>query len=155
MLLLALIGSGSSPQARFVDVGDGVRLEVLDWGGTGRAIILLAGSGNTGHIWEDFAPKLSDGCHVYAITRRGYGASSKPERGYSVPELAEDDWRVIQALTITKPVVVGHSRAGSELSFLGQKHSPELGALVYLDANADPMDSLGATPSFGRSPSKA
>lgn len=30
--------------------------------------------------------------------------------------------------------------AGSELSFLGQKHSPRLAALIYLDANADPMD---------------
>ena len=77
---------------------------------------------------------------MYAITRRGYGASSKPERGYSVPELAEDDWRVIPAIKVTKPVVVGHSMAGSELSFLGQKHSPELGALAYFDANADPMD---------------
>jgi pimeloyl-ACP methyl ester carboxylesterase len=30
--------------------------------------------------------------------------------------------------------------AGSELSYLGQKHSPQLGGLVYLDAIADPMD---------------
>src|SRR5258708_12948689 len=30
--------------------------------------------------------------------------------------------------------------AGSEVSFLGQKHSSQLGALVYLDANADPID---------------
>lgn len=30
--------------------------------------------------------------------------------------------------------------AGSEVSFLGQKHSPDLAALIYLDGNADPMD---------------
>ena len=78
--------------------------------------------------------------HVYGITRRGYGASPKPERGYSTPELAEDDWRVIQALKLQKPFVIGHSMAGSEMTFLAQKHSSELAALVYLDANADPMD---------------
>lgn len=128
------------PNVRFVEVGDGVKIEVLDWGGTGRPVILLAGSGNTGHVFEDFAPKLADCCHVYAITRRGYGLSSKPERGYSVPELAEDIWRVIESCKISKPMVVGHSMAGSELSFLGQKHSRELSGLVYLDANGDPMD---------------
>jgi len=77
---------------------------------------------------------------VYAITRRGYGASSKPERGYSVPDLAEDIFRVMQSLKIVKPVLIGHSMAGSELSFLGQRISPELGGLIYLDANADPAD---------------
>jgi pimeloyl-ACP methyl ester carboxylesterase len=30
--------------------------------------------------------------------------------------------------------------AGSEMTFLAQQHSSELAALVYLDANADPMD---------------
>jgi pimeloyl-ACP methyl ester carboxylesterase len=138
--LLGLATFAAEPTVQFVDVGDGVKLEVLDWGGTGRPIILLAGSGNTAHIYEDFAPQLRDSGHVYGITRRGYGMSSKPERGYSVPELSEDVWRVIQALKLSKPVVVGHSMAGSELSFLGQKHSAQLGALIYLDANADPMD---------------
>jgi non-heme chloroperoxidase len=135
-----LTAGAAEPQVRFVDVGDSVRIEVLDWAGAGRPVVLLAGSGNSGHVFEDFAPKLADCCHVYAITRRGYGLSSKPERGYSVPELAEDIWRVIESLKIAKPVVVGHSMAGSELSFLGQKHSAELGGLVYLDANGDPMD---------------
>src|SRR5919108_1498867 len=58
---------------RFVAVDDGVRLEVLDWGGSGRPIVLLAGGGNTAHVFDDFAPTLSDRGHVYGITRRGYG----------------------------------------------------------------------------------
>lgn len=139
-LLFGFVASAAEPQVQFVQVGDGVKLEVLDWGGTGRPIILLAGSGNTAHIYEDFAPKLTNLGHVYGITRRGYGLSSKPERGYSVPELSEDVWRVVQSLKLSKPVVIGHSMAGSELSFLGQKHSAQLGGLIYLDANADPMD---------------
>lgn len=139
-LVLSLSALAAEPVVRFIEVGDGVKLEVLDWGGTGRAVILLAGSGNTGHVYEEFAPKLADCCHVYAITRRGYGVSSKPERGYSVPDLAEDIFRVMQSLKIVKPVLIGHSMAGSELSFLGQRMSPELGGLIYLDANADPAD---------------
>ena len=140
LFALAATTYAAEPTTTLVNVGDGVKVEVVDWGGSGRPLILLAGSGNSAHVYEDFALKLLDTCHVYGITRRGYGLSSKPERGYSVPELAEDVWRVIQSLHIAKPVVVGHSMAGSELSFLGQKHSPDLAALIYLDGNADPMD---------------
>src|SRR6266567_4975052 len=103
LALLPLIARAAELQVHFVDVGDGVKIEVLDWGSSGRPVVLLAGSGNTGHVFEDFAPKLADCCHVYAITRRGYGSSSKPERGYSVPELAEDVWRVIESLKLLKP----------------------------------------------------
>jgi hypothetical protein len=65
-----------SPHAvRFVSVGDGVRLEVLDWAGSGKAVVLLAGGGDTAHVFDDFAPKLTTHNHVYGITRRGFGAS--------------------------------------------------------------------------------
>ena len=141
MVLLSAVPE-SQPQSQFIDVGDGVKVEVLDWGGSGRPLLLLPGSGNTAHVFEDFAPKLIACCrvHVYGVTRRGFGLSSKPERGYSTPDLAEDDWRIIQALKLKKPVVIGHSMAGSEMTFLAQQHSSELAGLVYLDANADPMD---------------
>src|SRR5690349_3687441 len=72
----------SSHEAQCVTVGDHVRLEVLDWGGTGTPIVLLAGLGNTAHVYDDFAPKLAASYHVYGITRRGFGASSVPTAGY-------------------------------------------------------------------------
>src|SRR6266478_5089358 len=66
----------SKHAVQFVTVEKDVRLEVLDWGGTGRAVVLLTGSGNTAHVFDDFAEKLSPKYHVYGITRRGFGASS-------------------------------------------------------------------------------
>src|ERR1051325_2998264 len=65
----------SSHTARFVSVGDGVRLEVLDWGGSGRPLVLIPGGGDTAHVFDDFAPKLTASFHVYGITRRGFGRS--------------------------------------------------------------------------------
>ena len=55
-----------------------MKLEVLDWGGSGRGLVLLAGLGSTAHVYDDFAPKLTSEYHVYGITRRGFGASSAP-----------------------------------------------------------------------------
>jgi pimeloyl-ACP methyl ester carboxylesterase len=125
---------------QFVTVEDGVQLEVLDWGGTGRAVVLLAGLGWTAHVFDDFAPKLTESYHVYGITRRGYGASSKPTTGYTEERLTEDDLKVFDALKLVAPIVVGHSIAGNELSTLGIHHYHRIGGLVYLDALNDGAD---------------
>ena len=60
----------SPHQVRFVSVDTSVRLEVLDWGGSGRPI-LFVGCYLTAHVYDNIAPKLTDQFHVYAITRRG------------------------------------------------------------------------------------
>src|SRR6202007_2343773 len=109
----------SKHTVHFVTVEEGVQLEVLDWGGSGRPLVLLAGLGFTAHVFDGFAEKLTDSYHVYGITRRGYGASSQPVSGYTEQRLAEDDLRVFDALKLTAPVVGGHSVAGNELSELG------------------------------------
>ena len=88
-----------------VPVDKNVRLEVLDWGGPGRPVILLAGLGNTAHVFDDFAPKLARSYHVYGITRRGYGASSCPDDGYTAERLAEDVLAVIDSLNLDRPVL--------------------------------------------------
>ena len=126
----------SPHRVQFVTVAEGVRLEVLDWGGSGRPVVLLAGY-LTGHAYDDFAPKLTDIAHVYGITRRGLGASSKPSSGYTARESAEDVVRVLDALKLEKPVLAGHSFGGQDLSVLGATHPDRMAGLVYLDSAED------------------
>ena len=124
----------SSHTIQFVTVDDNVTLEVLDWGGSGRPLVLLTGLGNTAHIFDDFAPKLTSAYHVYGITRRGYGASSVPATGYSADRLGDDVLAVLDALKLERPVLVGHSIAGEELSSIGTRHPERVAGLIYLDA---------------------
>lgn len=119
---------------QFVTVDENVKLEVLDWGGSGRPLVLLAGLGNTAHIFDDFAPKLTSEYHVYGITRRGYGNSSSPLSGYSADRLGDDVLAVLDALKLNRPVLVGHSIAGEELSSVETRHPERVAGLVYLDA---------------------
>jgi pimeloyl-ACP methyl ester carboxylesterase len=130
----------SNHKIQFVNVEEGVDLEVLDWGGAGRPLVLLAGLGWTAHVFDDFAPKLTDAYHLYGITRRGYGASSKPASGYTEERLAEDDLKVVDSLNLAMPIVAGHSIAGNELSTLGIHHYDRIAGLVYLDALNDGAD---------------
>jgi non-heme chloroperoxidase len=127
----------SSPSVQFVSVGQYVRLEVLDWGGTGRPMIFLSGLGDTAHDFEAFAKKFTANYHVYGITRRGFGESSKPapEIGnYSADRLGDDVLAVIDALRLDRSILVGHSIAGEELSSIGSRHPEKVAGLIYLDA---------------------
>jgi non-heme chloroperoxidase len=126
----------SRHKVQFVEVEKDVRLEVLDWGRTGRPVVLLGGY-TTAHIFDEIAPKLARAGHVYAITRRGLGASSKPAHGYTARESGEDVIHVLDALKLEKPVLIGYSFGGQDLSMLGAEHPERIGALVYLDSAED------------------
>src|SRR5580704_16087389 len=106
----------SKHRVQFVTLEDSVQLEVLDWGGAGQPLMLLAGSGNTAHVFDGFAEKLTDLYHVYGITRRGYGASGRPTFGFTAQRLAEDVLRVLDSLHLGKAVLAGHSLGGHELT---------------------------------------
>lgn len=125
---------------RFVPVDTDVQLEVLDWGGSGQAIILLAGLGDTAHVFDEFAPMLSARYRVLGVTRRGHGRSSAAPTGYGFARLADDIARVIDGLGVRRPVVIGHSFAGEELHVLGARHADKIAGLVYIDAAFDRGD---------------
>jgi non-heme chloroperoxidase len=124
----------SPHSAQFVSVERDVKLEVLDWGGSGRALVFIPGLGNTAHIFDQFAPKFTGQFHVYGITRRGFGSSSAPGAGYSADRLGDDVLAVLDSLKIAKPVLVGHSLGGEELSSVGSRHPKRVDGLIYLDA---------------------
>jgi pimeloyl-ACP methyl ester carboxylesterase len=121
-------------KTQFVSVQPDVKLEVLDWGGTGRNLVLLAGGGSTAHVFDSFGPKLAAHYHVIGITRRGAGQSSAPQTGYDPRRLGDDVVAVLDALHIADPVLVGHSIAGEELSAISTYHPGRAAALIYLDA---------------------
>lgn len=134
-----------APPVTFVTVAPGVQLEVLDWGGTGRTIVLLAGLGAGGHVFNDFAPKLAAHYRVIGISRRGYGASSIPSTGYRTDSLADDVLAVLDSLKIAKPVLAGWSFGGAEMSSIASRAPERVSGLVYLDAGY-PYAYYDATP---------
>lgn len=126
-----------SHAVRLIPVDSGVKLEVLDWGGSGRPIVFLTGLGNNAHVFDFFAPKFTPKYHVYGITRRGYGESSHPVpagNNYSADRLGDDILAVMDSLKLVRPVLVGHSIAGEEMSSIGSRHPDRVAGLVYLDA---------------------
>jgi pimeloyl-ACP methyl ester carboxylesterase len=85
-------------------------------------------------VFDNFAPKLAAGYHVYGITRRGFGPSSIPAEGYGADRLGDDVLAVLDSLKLKRPVLVGHSLGGEELSSVGSRYPERVAGLVYLDA---------------------
>ena len=90
-------------KVRFVKVAPGVELEVLDWGGTGKAMVLLTGLGDNAHVYDQFAFQFTDYFHVIGITRRGFLPSSQPRNGYDVPTRARTTSRSSMPWASTRP----------------------------------------------------
>ena len=133
----ASAADASPHKIRFVTVQHGVRLEVLDWGGSGPPLIFLAGLGATAHDFDAFAPRFMHRHHVYGITRRGFGASDKPRptiANYSADRLGNDVLAAMDALHVVRPVLVGHSIAGGELSSIATRYPQKIAGLIYLEA---------------------
>jgi non-heme chloroperoxidase len=128
----------TSHLVQFVTVQPDVKVEVVDFGGpsTGerKVIVLLAGMGATAHAFDEFAPKLAKTHRVFGVTRRGFGSSSVPASGYGADRLGDDVLAVMDALKLTKPILVGHSLGGEELSSIGSRQPERVSGLVYLDA---------------------
>lgn len=77
-------------------------------GGSGPAVVLLHGFGDTGDMWTPLATELARNHRVVAPDLRGIGLSAKPEDGYEKKNQAKDIRGVLDALGIDQADVVGH-----------------------------------------------
>src|SRR6267143_5641310 len=136
---------------RMVAVAPGASLEVLDWGDSGRPLVLLAGLHNTAHVFDDLALSFTDSFHVYAITRRGFGRSSQPPDS-DAATLVSDLRIVLDSLRLSRVILVGHSIAGEELTGFGVSYHDRCEALIYLDAAYDRTGSSASSKALGKLP---
>ncbi|MDX2060532.1 MAG: alpha/beta hydrolase [Gemmatimonadales bacterium] len=138
-----------SPHAsRFVAV-PGARLHVLDWGGTGPALILIHGLGDNPHVFDGVVPALP-GFRLVAYARRGHGRSSK-EGPFDTATLVADLTALMDSLGIAKAHLAGWSMGGNEVTGMAGTHPDRVGKLVYLDAGYDWADPA-VVAAFAESP---
>jgi pimeloyl-ACP methyl ester carboxylesterase len=77
-------------------------------GGSGPAVVLLHGFGDTGDMWAPIAVKLAADHTVIVPDLRGMGLSAHPDTGYSKKNQAADIAGVMDALHIAKADLVTH-----------------------------------------------
>jgi pimeloyl-ACP methyl ester carboxylesterase len=129
-----LRGQDPSPhRERFITMRDGTRIEVLDWGGTGDAVMLVHGFGLNAHIWDDVAPGLTTQHRVVALTIRGFAPSDAPPSGYTFATVTRDIVTVLDSLHIKRASLVGHAWGGRVITAMALRHHGRVRKLVYID----------------------
>jgi len=90
-------------------------IAMLQWGESGRPPALLVhGTGFVAEVWGEVARELASTYTVYALDRRGHGASHKPG-AYHFLDYADDICRLIDALGLRDIYGIGHSAGATDL----------------------------------------
>ena len=114
-------------------VGNGATIHVR-WGGSGPAVVLLHGYGETGDMWAPLAVELARDHTVIVPDLRGLGLSSKPPGGFDKKTQADDVAGVMKALNVAQADVVAHD-IGNMVAFQFAARFPErVRRLVLIDA---------------------
>lgn len=103
-------------------------------GGSGPAVVLLHGYGETGDMWIPLAADLARDHTVVVPDLRGVGRSSKPDGGFDKKTQAADVSGVMDALGVQQADVVAHD-IGNMVAFQVAAQFPSrVRRLVLIDA---------------------
>ncbi|HVE98407.1 MAG TPA: alpha/beta hydrolase [Mycobacteriales bacterium] len=112
--------------------GDGLRLAATRWSGTGAPVVLLHGLASQRRFWNLVVPGLV-GLPVVAIDQRGHGESDTPDHGYEMASVVRDVAIALDALAISRAVLVGHSWGAAVAMSFAAAHPQRALAVVAVD----------------------
>ena len=92
----------------FVDMDDGARLRALV-AGWGRPVVLLHEWAGDHTLWTPLADRLARRFRVYAWDARCHGGQAGKGGPATIERMADDLATMIRALSLDKPIIVGHS----------------------------------------------
>ncbi|MCF0049029.1 alpha/beta hydrolase [Dyadobacter sp. LJ53] len=125
------------PVEKQIKISDDLTLHYVEQGAPdGDVVILLHGYSDSWHSYELVLPLLPKSLHVYAVSMRGHGNSSKPDGSYHPDVLAGDIAGFMQKLGIHKAAVVGHSLGATVAQSFATHYTEKTAALVLAGAFA-------------------
>lgn len=103
-------------------------------GGSGPAVVLIHGFGDTGDMWTPLAVELAKDHRVVVPDLRGLGLSAKPEGGYDKKNQAADIRAVLDKLGIDRADIVGHDIGTMVAYAYAASYPDKTTKLVVMDA---------------------
>jgi pimeloyl-ACP methyl ester carboxylesterase len=118
-------------------------------GGSGPAVLLLHGFGDTGDMWAPLAKVLYKDHTVVVPDLRGMGLSSYPDKGYDKKNQANDMARVLDVLKIGKAELVTHDIGNMVGYALAAQYPARISRWAIIDA---PIPGIGPWEEILKSP---
>ncbi|GAB3252719.1 alpha/beta fold hydrolase [Chitinimonas naiadis] len=120
-------------------------------GGTGPAVVLIHGFGDTGDMWAPLAAVLAKDHTVIVPDLRGMGLSSQPEAGYDKRTQAADIRAILTKLNIDQSDIVGHDIGTMVAYAYAARYPDKTTRLVVMDApvpGVPPWDQIVRLPAL-------
>jgi pimeloyl-ACP methyl ester carboxylesterase len=118
-------------------------------GGSGPAVLLLHGFGDTGDMWAPLAATLAKDHTLIVPDLRGMGRSSHPAGGYDKKSQAVEIRSVVTALGFDRTAVVGHDIGNMVAYAYVAQYPDKVERLIVMDAplpGIDPWDQIKCSP---------
>lgn len=136
-------------ESGLVDVGD-VDLYYAVYGKGPPVVLLHPGLGHGGY-WANQIGPISQEFRVVVVDLRGHGRSTASPQALSYNLLADDVFKLIQKLNLTKPAIVGWGDGATVGLELAMRHPGRVGKLVAFGLTYDlsgQQTDVDKTPTF-------
>ena len=110
----------------------GTKLHYYRTGGQKPPLVLVHGITDDGLCWTPVAEVLSTNFDVIMVDMRGHGKSEAPKDGYTLKNVATELAHLLQALGLSKPILLGHSM-GAIASLVLAGLFPDLPRAILLE----------------------
>ena len=129
-------------RSEFVAAG-GVRWHVQQAGHQGPKVLLIHGTGASGHTWRDLLWPLAEHAQVWVVDLPGHGFSSlAADRGMSMSGMAASLHALMQTLEVAVDICIGHSAGAAIAARMVVDHSLTPQALIGINPAWLPLPGL-------------
>lgn len=141
--------SGPELTAQFVDVGDVTIRAVADSGGSPPTLVFIHGYSESLFAWRNVFDQFRYTYDVIAIDLPGFGASSKPDAGYTVEDFVRITTGALEQLSREPVVLVGNSMGAQIAATIAIDRPDLVQALILVDAAGLPGPVLSRLGNLG------
>jgi pimeloyl-ACP methyl ester carboxylesterase len=111
-----------------------LHVERRDGDSAAAPFVLIHGLASNLRLWDGVAEHLHARGHtVIALDQRGHGRSDAPESGYEMDTVVADVQAVIEALGLSRPILVGQSWGGNVVLEYGWRHARAVRGISCVD----------------------
>lgn len=101
--------------------------------GQPKQLLLLHGLADCAVVWSSLGEYLANDYQIVAPDLRGHGESSKPDRGYSSPEIIADLEALMAHLGWSQAHILGHSWGGKLAAIWATQNPQRFSSLILVD----------------------
>jgi pimeloyl-ACP methyl ester carboxylesterase len=132
------VALAAAPAMHRLRLANGVMVQYAEQGPqTGDAILMLHGLTDTWFSFSPVLPLMPASLRVIAMDLRGHGGSDRRATGHTMDDLAQDAIQLLDALSIPRATVVGHSMGSFVARRIAALAPERVSLLVLVGAGAN------------------